>query len=266
MLKHLHRSLLGGLLLLICQTGLAETVLVTGANSGIGLQLATHYAEKGWQVIATHRRDSIPDTLKRLSEKYPNVRVEYVDVADIDAITALASRLKDTPIDVLLNNAGVVNIGARNSQNFESLDFAQFDSFMRVNAMGPVSMVKAFLPHLKAGKQKKVAMISSSAGSISGSRKAARPGSYWYRASKAALNMLAVSLAGDLKSEGIAVGIYHPGLVSVERNSEFLARLDTDRDILQATESAARLIERIAELDLDRSGDLIAYDGSAMAY
>jgi len=189
-----------------------------------------------------------------------------MDLADLDAITALAERLEGVAIDVLLNNAGVVNIGGRSSQNFETLDFGQFDVFMRTNAMGQVRMVKAFLPHLKAGWQKKVAMISSTAGSIAGSKRQPRSGAYWYRASKAALNMLSVSLAHDLKDDGIAVGIYHPGLVRVERNAEFLDRLDTEREILSPSESAAALIARIAELGPESSGEFIAYDGSRIPY
>ncbi len=260
------RIVFAGLLLLVACVTSADTVLVTGANSGIGLRLASGYAEQGWQVIATHRRDTVPQSLQVLAEKYPNVRVEYVDLADLDSIAALAGRLEGMPIDVLLNNAGVVNIGPRNSQNLESLDFEQFDAFLRINAMGQVMMVKAFLPQLKAGSQKKVAMISSTAGSITGAKQQPRSGAYWYRASKAALNMLSVSLAHDLKDDGIAVGIYHPGLVRVERNAEFLDRLDTDREILDPSESAAALMARIAELGPEQSGEFIAYDGSRLPY
>jgi NADP-dependent 3-hydroxy acid dehydrogenase YdfG len=94
----------------------ADTVLVTGANSGIGLEFTKEYAAKGWTVIATHRRDETPDTLKALQQKYPNLRVEKMDVTSREQIKVLAEKLKSTPIDVLINNAGLFVLGGQNGQ------------------------------------------------------------------------------------------------------------------------------------------------------
>ncbi len=92
-----------------CATALAETVLITGANSGIGLELASQYAAKGWTVIATQRRAEVPKSLADLMAKYPKVSVEALDVTNAEQAAALAKKLSDTPIDVLINNAGVYN-------------------------------------------------------------------------------------------------------------------------------------------------------------
>ncbi len=129
----------------------ADTVLITGANSGIGLEFAKQYAARGWTVIATHRRDETPSTLKDLVEKYPNVRAERMDVTKRNEIHALVVKLNGAPIDVLINNAGVVILGGRDGawrgpgadvqgQNFGTLNYDEFDVFMKTNVAGP-SMV-----------------------------------------------------------------------------------------------------------------------------
>src|SRR5882672_7717041 len=96
-----------GALLSISSAALADTVLITGANSGLGLEFVKQYAAKGWTVIATHRRHDMPETLAPLAAKYPNVRVEHMDVSNIEDVKASAAKLKGVPIDVLINNAGV---------------------------------------------------------------------------------------------------------------------------------------------------------------
>src|SRR5262245_62022269 len=85
----------------------AETVLITGANSGLGLEFTKQYAAKGWTVIATHRRRELPETLAAVVAEHPKVRVETLDVTDLEQAKALAAKLEDVPIDILVNNAGV---------------------------------------------------------------------------------------------------------------------------------------------------------------
>src|SRR5690606_7234750 len=107
-------SALAGLAVAVAAIGLpghalAETVLITGANSGIGLEFAKQYAEKGWTTIATHRRRDTPESLAELVAEFPNVRIETLDVTSVEQAKGLAARLADTPIDVLINNAGVYN-------------------------------------------------------------------------------------------------------------------------------------------------------------
>ena len=102
----------------LTSTALADTVLITGANSGIGLEFARQYAVDGWHVIATHRRDSIPESLSELTSRYDNVQVETIDVTDPTMIEAAAKKLEGVPIDILINNAGwseLSRIPGRNS-------------------------------------------------------------------------------------------------------------------------------------------------------
>ncbi|HET7134016.1 MAG TPA: SDR family NAD(P)-dependent oxidoreductase, partial [Gammaproteobacteria bacterium] len=113
----------------------AETVLITGANSGLGLEFTKQYAAMGWTVIATHRRHDVPDTLAEVVAHHPKVRVETLDVTNLEQATALAAKLADLPIDVLINNAGVYNDrrccaagddecpGSYDTQSFGKLDF-----------------------------------------------------------------------------------------------------------------------------------------------
>jgi NADP-dependent 3-hydroxy acid dehydrogenase YdfG len=108
--KSFYQATVVALALVAASKGaVADTVLITGANSGIGLEFATQYAAKGWTVIATHRRTETPQALADLSAHYKNVRVEKLDVTDVDNVAALATRLRGVPIDVLINNAGVYN-------------------------------------------------------------------------------------------------------------------------------------------------------------
>ncbi|HET7925761.1 MAG TPA: SDR family NAD(P)-dependent oxidoreductase, partial [Rhodanobacteraceae bacterium] len=134
----------------------AETVLITGANSGLGLEFAKQYAAKDWTVIATHRRREMPGTLAELVAKYPKVRVETLDVTDLEQAKALAAKLTDVPIDILVNNAGVYNDrsgcasgddacpGSYQTQSFGQLDFALLDTITAVNIKGPLIVSQTF--------------------------------------------------------------------------------------------------------------------------
>lgn len=136
----------------------AEAVLITGANAGLGLEFTKQYAARGATVIATHRRDRIPDTLAAVVAEYPNVRVERMDISVRAEIDALAAKLADVPIDILINNAAIWTIGDRNdpqdraAQAFGTLDYDQFELFMRTNVAGPIRVAEAFIEHVKAGR------------------------------------------------------------------------------------------------------------------
>ncbi len=131
----------------------AETVLITGSNQGIGLEFARQYAARGWQVIATHRRENTPETLARLAREYPKVRVERMDVTDHGQIEALAAKLDGEPIDLLLHNAALIRFAPINDpegnagQMFGTLDYEHFDRFMRTNVAGPLKITEAFIEH-----------------------------------------------------------------------------------------------------------------------
>src|SRR4051794_4639304 len=129
MSRWLTRTLAHGVwllgLLLMAPMSQAATVLITGANAGVGLEFARQYAAAGWTVIATHRHDSTPDTLAALIKQYPSLRAERMDVTSVDEMRALSEKLKDVPIDVLINNAAVyADHGDWSTQKFGNLDYA----------------------------------------------------------------------------------------------------------------------------------------------
>ena len=174
----------------------ADTVLITGANSGLGLEFVKQYAAEGWTVIATHRRSSTPDALAEVIAAHPKVRAERMDVASIDEVKALAAKLKGLPIDVLINNAGIYSDrsacadeacrGAGDTQSFGNLDYDLFDTIMAVNVRGPLLVSEAFLDNVRASSQKKLVSIGSTNGSVTFTLGGS--GAIAYRASKAALN------------------------------------------------------------------------------
>jgi NAD(P)-dependent dehydrogenase (short-subunit alcohol dehydrogenase family) len=241
---------------------LAETVLITGANAGIGLEFTKQYADRGATVIATHRRDTVPDTLAALAAEHPNVRVERMDVSVRDEIDKLAAKLKGMPIDIVINNAAIWSIGDRNdpavraAQSFGTLDYDQFELFMRTNVAGPIKVAEAFIGNVKASKEKKIINISSLGGS--NSLRARKPDQlFWYRASKAALNNVMRSLTTEVEHDGVIVLLFHPGGVRTER----LAALGSTISTLAPEESIGDMIGIIDKLTIADTGKFLLYDG-----
>lgn len=207
------------------------TYLVTGANRGIGLEYCRQLKQRGDTVIAVCRQPS--DELKALG-----VQVEAgVDMTDEASVADLKQRLQGLTLDVLINNAGILD-----RVTLDNLDFDSIRKQFEVNALGPLRLTHALLPNLKAGS--KVVMMTSRMGSIEDNTSG---GSYGYRMSKVALSMAGKSLSHDLKSRGIAVAILHPGLVQT-RMTGF-----TDSGITPA-ESVRGLLARIDQLNLENTG------------
>jgi len=242
----------------------AATVLITGANSGIGLEFARQYAEKGWTVIATHRHADTPKSLAELSGKFKTVRVERMDVQKPDDVHALAARMKGQPIDVIINNAGIFSLGdwldrADNRQHFGTLDFGSFDQFMEINVRGPVLVTESFVENVRASTQKKVISITSTIGTISTPEVATN--AFWYGTSKAALNKATVTLAAVLKKEGIIVVPMHPGSVRVEKQAS--ANVP---GMIETPESVRGMIRTIEGLTLQDTGRFTNYDGKPLPW
>lgn len=257
------------LLSVIFSPAKADTVLITGSNSGIGLEFAQRYAGKGYNVIATHRRDTVPDTLKELSSKYKNVRIERVDISNLGQIDALAEKLKDVPIDILINNAAMLSAGAFDDpeafskQVVGNLDYELFDAYMATNARGSIKMSEAFLPNIKAGNQKKIIVISSDAARMSVPDE--RPGFYWYHASKVALNMVMKLIARDLKKDGIIVVIFHPGFVRTDRSMP-KQKIPKMAFMIDLEESVPGMMEVIDYITLEDSGSFLKWTGEHEAW
>lgn len=244
----------------------AETVLITGANQGIGLEFAKQYAARGSTVIATHRRTTTPDSLAQLAAQYPKVRVERMDVTDGAEIEALGAKLKGMPIDILLNNAGLVRTdpldqpGANTNQLFGTLDYGLLDDFIHTNVAGPLKISETFMENVKASRQKKIVAISSAAGSISlppfmpnGSPV---PDHYWYRISKTALNSAMRLVSSQFKDEGVIVVMFHPGGVRVASFGNLVV------PGLESPEAAiGKMIRTIDGLSLKDTGRFMDNDG-----
>lgn len=212
------------------------TILITGANRGIGLEMARRYSARGDEVIAVCRKSS-----KELD--VPGIRtIEGIDVTSTESVTRLVQELQGKIIDCLVNNAGILD---RN--NLGSLDWESMERQYRVNALGPLLVTDALRSNLTQGSR--VFIITSRMGSIDDNTSG---GSYGYRMSKAAVNMAGKSLSVDLEKAGIAVFLLHPGWVSTEM---------TGHTGISVQDSVGGLIERMNALDISQTGTFWHQEG-----
>ena len=218
------------------------TVVVTGANRGIGLEFCRQLKERGEQVIALCRSSS--EALDALGVRV----VTGVDVSDQASLDTFAASLGDEKIDILINNAGILKRETLEEMDYDTI-FKQFE----VNSVGPLRVTHTLLPHLAEGA--KIALVTSRMGSIADNTSGSR---YGYRMSKAALNMAGVSLAHDLKDRSISVAILHPGFVRTDMTGR--------QGMIDADQSAAGLIQRIDELNLDNSGTFWHTNGEVLPW
>ena len=219
------------------------TYLVTGANRGIGLEYCRQLKERGDNVISVCR--SASDDLKNLG-----VQIETdIDITDESSVARLVERLDGKSLDVLINNAGIVE-----RMSLDNLDFDSIRRQFEVNAIGPLRLTQALLPNLKSGS--KVIMMTSRMGSIDDNTSG---GQYGYRMSKVAMSMAGKSLSEDLKSKGIPVAILHPGLVKT-RMTNF-----TDSGIT-TEQSVKGLLARIDNLNMDNTGTFWHANGEILPW
>jgi len=248
---------------------MTSTVLVTGANRGIGLELARQYAADGWQVIATARDPAEAAELQSLQAASDGrVRVETLDLADFATIDSLAAALGDAVVDVVISNGA--QFGPRDDsttdlprrlrgQLFGSVDHAAMLETIRVNAIAPLHLAEKLRPNLQRSPQGKLVMISSSAGSIAGGLQWDSPVQLFvYPVSKAMLNKVTATLSMVLKADGIVTVALCPGHVRT--------RLGGPGASLSPAESAAGLRRVIGGLTSADNGRFIRFDGAAVAW
>ena len=222
--------------------------VVTGANRGIGLELVRQLSARGDEVEACARTPGSAAALAALAGE--RVRIHPLDVTDPTSVGALAAALGTAAIDVVFNVAGVYG-GPRQSlrQIAEDLALEDVATTYEVNAMGPLRVSVALLPHVRRGRAKKLVHVTSGMGSIADNTSG---GAYAYRMSKAALNMMSRSLAVDLRGEGITSVVINPGWVQTDMGGAGApVRVeDSVTAILREIDrSDARRLRRVPELE-----------------
>lgn len=219
-----------------------SNIVITGANRGIGLSLATQFRRAGHSVAALCRQSSA---------QLDDLNVTVIEGADVGSISSIESSVKKVPfeqVDLLINNAGILR-----NEVLGSIDYESIQSQFEVNTLGPLKVTESFRERFKNGS--KVVMITSRMGSIEDNTSGGR---YGYRMSKAALNIAAVSLAHDLKSLGVSVGIIHPGLVGTDMIGGF--------GDITPDQAAERIIQRIEELEMSNSGTFWHSNGEILPW
>lgn len=225
-----------------------KTVLITGANRGIGLSLVKNYLAQGWQVHTTYRSEKSSQDLLELEGN--NLTCHPLDVTDYQGLSEFANALP--ALDVLINNAGYYG---PKGYGFGNTDIDEWRKVLEINTIAPLKLVEALFPNLQKGQLKKIACISSKVGSMTENTSG---GGYIYRSSKAALNSVVKSLSNDLSGQDFTVLALHPGWVQTEMGGPN-ALIDTQT-------SAAGLVEVIESADISRSGEFINYDGTALPW
>ena len=223
------------------------TVFITGANRGIGLALAQHFSAAGFNVIGTARK---PDQATALKET--GVRIEQLDVTDQASVDAMAQRLGDTPIDILINNAG---IKGGDTKDMASLDVETMEWVLNVNTLGPVRVMKALFANVQSGERKVFVNISSTMGSIEKNT--------WgccadYRASKSALNSINKTFAVDFGKQGLTFVVMHPGYVQTDMNE--------GQGNITPNQSGAGLMNVITGLDASDNGKFYDWEGNELPW
>ena len=220
-----------------------STVLITGANRGIGLKFAEEYLKLGWYVIATCRDPSNASKLNQLVKNSESLEIYPLEVSNTDQIHELVSKLKNKPIDVLINNAGI-----HRSCTLGSIDKQAWLESFAINSIAPYELTIHLLDNILQGSLKKVISITSKMGSIDDNTSG---GSYIYRSSKTALNSIMRSLEHDLGHHGIATLTLHPGWVKTDMGG-MGAWINVD-------ESVAGMIKQIEKLNLSNAGRYVDY-------
>ena len=217
------------------------TTLITGCNRGIGLELVRQLTARGDDVVAVCR--SASEELRNLDITV----ITGIDVSDGDSVASLKAKIGAQPIDVLINNAGILR-----RDTFGTIDYDEMLEQYRVNSLGPLRVTEALADNLREGS--KVAIVTSRVGSIEDNGSG---GNWGYRASKTAVNMIGTNLVHELTPRGVAVALLHPGLVATDM---------TGNHGIPAAESARGLIERIDEMNLGNTGTFWHAEGYVLPW
>lgn len=225
-------------------------LFITGANRGIGLEMVKQFAQSNWQISACCRNPETATELSALAQANADIKLYALDVTDYQAVANLASQLKDTSFDLLINNAGIY--GPKGS-SLDNLDLEAWRQVFETNTIAPLKLIQAFTPHVAASQGKRIAVLSSKMGSISDNQSGS---AYIYRSSKTALNQVIKSLSIDLSPQGIQVIALHPGWVRTEMGGP--------NGLIDTTESVTGL-KNVMTSEI-KTGHFYNYDGSEIAW
>lgn len=227
------------------------TVLVTGANRGLGLEFCAQYGREGWRVLATCRHPDQAANLQGLANTHGDLLVAQMDVTDHASIDTCAHTLSAEPIDVLINNAGIASDDFP-GQMLGGFDFDNWQAIFQTNTLGPMKVTEAFLPHLRAGHHKKIAAVSSTVGSLTEMN--AYP-VYPYATSKAGLNKGMRLMAEQLRPDGMSVLCLCPGHAKTDMG------LKAEGASVEVDDAVSGMRKMIDDLTLDTSGTFRRYNG-----
>lgn len=231
-----------------------KTVLITGANRGIGLEFVRQYALDGWRIIACCRNPTSADTLNRLVAQHPDrISIFPLDIANYSQIEQLAQTLSGETIDLLINNAGVYP--PKSGDAFGRTDYEAWAHTFAVNTMAPLKMTEAFLQLISRSSLRTIVTITSKMGSIADNRGG---GSYIYRSSKAGVNIVMKSLSIDLSPQQITTVLLHPGWVKTDMGGP--------NGLISAEQSVTGMRRVISNLTFEDSGKFYAFDGQIVPW
>ena len=228
------------------------TILVTGANRGLGIEFVEQYLNEGNEVIATYRNKNSSMDLIEMGNERSNLKLLQLDVSSNKSLNSFAENLGDSPIDIFINNAGVY--GPRNS-SFGNVDEENWIPAIKINAIAPILLTQLIIKNIRSGADKKLIYITSKMGSIDDNKGG---GAYVYRSSKTALNAVVKSLSVDLENEGMTVALIHPGWVKTDMGGP--------NALIDKETSVRGMTEVISNLDISSTGNFYNYDGSIIPW
>ena len=227
-----------------------STVLITGANRGLGLEFVRQYSQLGWSVLACSRNPSNANKLNMLQKEFSSIEILQLDLGNLNEIAALSNTLKDRTIDILINNAGIYRSGA-----LGNLDTEEWIESFKINTIAPYVVIESFLDQVSKSDLKKIISITSKMGSIDDNTSG---GSYIYRTSKTGLNSMMRSMTHDLASKGISTLTLHPGWVKTDMGGS--------NAWINSTESVTGMIKQIDKLSQKNSGQYVDYSGEIIKW
>ena len=230
----------------------SPTILITGSNRGIGLEMVRQFALDDWNVLACCRSPDDALDLKQLKIEFPSIELFALDVTNYEQMKNLALQLHGRPIDILLSNAGIY--GPKPAQ-FGSIDPIDWRQVLEINTIAPMMLVQSFIEQVAASDHKLVGIIGSKVGSIEDNGSG---GSYMYRSSKTAVNQVVKSLSIDLSGRGVSVLSLHPGWVQTEMGGPN-AEISTKA-------SVAGLKQILKSSSLAQSGQFLEFNGNSIPW